>query len=661
MTVAAKNFAAAPDRYQRSLAALRQRLPELAKRLGEGETVSQPVVADGDVIDIDLGQSTLYRGDGKALAAEQIAQFAAKPFRFYVNDLTGANLGSDISKRMVLYLAQFLEERGVRDMTGMPNHDGAFVFVLGLGLGHHLPGLLSSSQRFRHLIIVEQHLEFLRHSLAAVEWEELFAEADRLGREIHLVIANTPDETMTQVGCIVRRNGVSFIDGSYVFVHYNAWLLMRVRERLWQWADRAFIANGFFEDEILMLTNAVGNFQRNDCWLLDNTAKLMRPEPVFVVGSGPSVDGALPIIKQFRDQVILISCGTGLRVCLANGITPDFHSELENTTVNLDLIGMVDREFPLKANAGGESVALIASLTVNPALPDHFSERFFFFRDSVTSTRMLAGPKQEILGAAPTVANTAVSILSTLGFTQFYLFGIDCGYREGREARHSQASPYGIDDKLKQRDADVKYPLTVPGNFGGNARTNWVLDLSRSLLADVIRVRQLKAFNCSDGAEIKGARPLLPESVEIEGPVLDRAAIKAELRKRCQPLKAGEFLASASLTEIGESAREIYNNALHMLDVAETANLSLVQFHDRVVEFFAERGRYRGVEVMVESTAEVLPKIAMFFAHRMNSPELEADFRLAFYAEYRRVLEDMRGRTFAVIDSCSEQLPAKAV
>jgi hypothetical protein len=635
--------------FARSLAALGRHAPALAAAIKNSQALLPPVCSGVQPIDIDLGQGTLYRGDGQAVAAEQIARFREKPFRFYVNDLTGANLGSEMAMRLVKRLTAHLAAERVGPLDAMPSHDGAILFVLGLGLGYHVPALIGD-RRLRHIVIVEPHLEFLRHSLSAIDWQELFAAAASHGQQIHIVGGDHPDKIMAALAPIIQANGVALIDGSFVFLHYQAQILLQVRERLWQWVDRAFIANGFYEDELIMVRNAFANLARADFFLVDNTPRLMRPEPLFVIGSGPSVDKALPHINRWRAQAIVVSCGTALRVCLANGVVPDFHAELENGPVTRGLVERVQGEFAL------EGISLFGSLTVDPGVPPLFEERFLFFRDSVTPTRMLADRKLEILGAAPTVANTALAIAAALGFVRVYLFGVDCGYREGLDHRHSASSPYGIDAALRDKDRKIQYPLAVPGNFGGIVRTNWLFDLSRRLLSDLIRLKGLRAFNCSDGGRIESAVPKLVETIHLDGPVLDRAQIKAELRRSLRQFNPAEFFATRPPERMIEQAEALLTETSRLLADAESEDSSFVQLHDRLEKFFAERRRTAGTAEIIASTLQTLAKIGMFFAHRLKDKAAERSLRCVFYDEYRTIFADMKTGALGLLADCANEL-----
>ena len=649
VTAGGELSAAAEDRFQRSLAAIAKRFPDIAAAIPRGDTVSRAVTEDGEPIDIDLGQGRLYNGDGRALAQEQAERFLKKPLRFYVNDLLSANLGSGVAMRMAWALKRHVDATMTGKLLEMPSHDGAFLFVLGVGLGHHLPDLVAKA-RARDIMIFETHAEFLRHSLAAVDWEKLFEAADDAGREIHLHLMQDPDDILNCVARMIARRGPPMIDGSMVYLTYGSWQMRQVQERLWSVVDRAFISSGFFEDEKIMIANTIGNMLAHPFGLLDSHPRLMRNEPVFIIGSGPSLDAALPHIKRLADRAIIFSCGTALKACLKNGIVPDFHCELENGPEQYELLSLVRRDHSL------DGITLIASTTVEPRSVGLFNDIILYFRDSGSATRAFAKEPMPIVGAAPTVANTATTAAGIMGFTTLYLFGVDCGARTDGAAKHAKDSPYVTDEEWAKRDAGYRYPLEAPGNFGGVARTDWLMDLSRRLLGQVAQVRHLKVYNCSDGAQVKFTVPRLPANVRLDGPVLDRAAIKATLVKRMKHYAPGAFLAEFSLADFTTDVGRMFDAWADKLDDIEAESRHLVDVYDRLAEFCeSTRSDYSGTAALITASAITFVKIAMYFAHRMPDEDDRKSLLAAFLAEMRAILSDMRGESLALLEGLAAE------
>ena len=53
--------------------------------------------------------------------------------------------------------------------------------------------------------------------------------------------------------------------------------------------------------------------------------------PVFVIGSGPSLDNDIPFIRKNQDKAIVVACGTAIDTLYHAGIKPDFYACTERT------------------------------------------------------------------------------------------------------------------------------------------------------------------------------------------------------------------------------------------------------------------------------------------------------------------------------------------
>ncbi len=642
-------------RAERSRAALAERFPALARLLAS-PPASLPVIEDDEIIDIDLGTRRLYEGDGRAVAADQVEAYMAKPLRFFVLDLSGTNSGSPVSAGMVKHLNAECARLGIAfdSLDAKPHYDGGLLIVLGLGLGHHLRPLIERT-RAGHVVILEPQADFLRHSLAAIDWPDLLDWADQRDCTLTLTLPDSPDAAIAAIHAMINQAGAPLIDGAYVFLHYPALMLTELRDRLHNFIDLSYVSRGFFEDELLMVTNTMRNLTRHRFRLIDARLKPARDEPVFIIGSGPSIDEAIGHVKRLRDRAIVFSCGTALKVCLKHGIVPDFHSELENGPWTFE---------SLTTTAGPEvlgQIALIGSLSIDPRDPALFEHRFLFFREGLSSTRMLAPPKTELFGVAPTVANTALRTAIALGFTRFYLFGVDCGSKS-LERKHSVDSLYHSMDKLKAIDAGITMGYTIPGNFGGTARANWVFNFSRTNLGGLLTTYNVTAFNCSDGARIDGAVPKVPAAVTLSSPVIDRAAVKAAIRSLCRSYEPGEFLGDRSIDPWREEARRFFDDAFAMIDRAKAEDRDFIAFWSRISAFFKGIGNdYSGVHHIVRGSALSIPKIGMFFGHRIRDEALRHAMFLSFIDKYRETFEFMRDETLKLFDAVERDLAEPAV
>ena len=483
------------DLGARSRAAFAERFPAVMAAI-TAEPPQSSLVFDGDhPTDIIIGNQRIYGADARRQSADQVDAFIKKPLRLLMEAPNAAGLVSEICIDLKLAMERALKESGTTEIARGPLSAPTFLVVFGIGLGYHLEELMRTTGA-RWLIVVEPFVEFIGHSFHAIDWQGMLERADQAGGAVHLITDLDPGRIVTSIMQEVAKRGTPYLDGTWVFTHYPVWSFAEAGKRLHGAAEFAYVNRGFFEDEIVMMTNAVTNFASHSFWLLDGKPRLHRPETAVIVGAGPSLDEAVETLHAIRDRVVLFSGGTALRPLLRHGLIPDFHCELENGPQVPEVIGEASNHGDLS------QVRLIASATVDPRTAPLFGETILFYRDTVSSTRILHGPIAPVTGAAPTCVNTAMAAAAALGFTDFVLFGADCGTRPGMPD-HAEGTIYRDVEKWQKYLAQrARYPLEVEGNFGGIAMTNWVYDASRRMLVDLIATYRLRVINCSDGALI---------------------------------------------------------------------------------------------------------------------------------------------------------------
>ena len=628
--------AAAPasERVRRNLEALLARFPKLARALA-APTAASPVRDGETVIDLDLGQNRLYGSDGRTLAAEQVAGYMEKPLRFFITDLSGANIASQSSFQLFRHMLDDLESRGIdaMSMNAKPEYEGCFLIVLGLGLGFHLQELIDRTGA-KVVLILEPHAEFLRHSLESVDWADFIARNEARGCRFSLMVPDSAADALRKISLNFTDYGSHFIDGAYVFVHYPSLTLFDIRDRLIESVQVLYSSRGYHEDELVMLTNSAANMALGNFRLLDGKLRPERSEPAFIIGSGPSIDKSIEQIKRLRGRAVVFSCGTGLRVCLSNGIVPDFHCEIENGPQVHDVLSLVRRESDF---AG---ITLVAPFSVDPRVPPLFEERFLFFRDSISGSRILTEHANEIYLAVPTVTNCALRTALAMGFGTFYLFGVDCGTKDANR-QHSRQSVYFHADLFKTEPlTDMTY--TFRGNFGGLVKSNWILMFTRMMIAEVGRVYQPTIFNCSNGAEIRHTTPKVAEAVKL--PELSRRhqEIKAAIRNHLRFCGPKDLLATISFDQLKAEVESFRIAGLAVIEGAAADEKNFIGFWRHLDRFFKERTEeYAQIPSLIDCSLKSLPKIGMFLVHRLPDRAIRQEVYEVFLAEYRNIFMQM--------------------
>ncbi len=633
------------DRGLRSRAALLARFPDLGPILAQPLTVS-PVISDGVVVDMALGGGRFYGGDGRETAARQIAQAMAEPVRFRPDFVNANPTVGMVEQRILAALRDESQRLGLVDESFVadpdPNH--GYLVVLGLGLGHHLAPLIAQT-RSRHVLVVESEPEFLRQSLGAIDWAEILDGVEAGGGVLRVYLGTAAEPILTALRKAFGNIGIPYVDGCWWFQHYANPVLDEVARRLGEAARLAFIARGYYEDERLMISNAAANLERQRFRLIDNRPRPPRPEPAIIIGSGPSVDGALPHLKRLTSEAVVFTCGTGLGVCRRHGITPDFHCESENNDHSYRVLSTLAQKDSL---AG---ITLVCSVTVDPRMPLLFDNTFFCFRELSISTRLLADPDQEIAFAAPIVGNLALRMAVALGFRTVYLFGLDCGSRIA-ECRHAAGSAYETDAVLRQSEHDSRFDMAVPGNFGGTVMTDLVFNWSRTMFgAFIASQRTLTVYNCGDGARIEHATPLAPSAVRFARPRLDRQRVLAEIGASLVEFAPGTFLQGRSLAPARQDADRFFNDLDAALAAAAAEDADVFGIWRRLAPFAEERpDGYGGATSIALGSIRYLIKAGAYILRRVADAHLRRSLKRRYLDECRAIVADLRLGTLELLD-----------
>lgn len=624
-----------------SRAAFAERFPKIVELLDRPGAVSSSLIEEnGEAVDAMVNDARLYNGDARSFAAKQVDAFMEKPLRLFMDRPTHAGLVSPVCVQLHDELGAFLIEHGHDEISRQVSDDcPRYLVVFGLGLGHHIEDLVKRTKA-RWLIIAEPITDFIAHSLHTVDWPSLFAHFERQGGGVEIVTALDPGEMVSAIVRYMSDQGIPYVDGSFVFTHYPLWAFTEGRNRLYEAVEFAFINRGFFEDELVMMENAATNFAAGPAWLLEGRPRLHRPELAVIVGAGPSLDEGLGRLREIRDKVVLFSAGTALRPLLRNGFVPDFHCELENVPATVEALKEATKYGDLS------QITLIASATVDPRIPPMFRETIYFFRDSVSSTMIFGDKHLPIAGATPTCVNMALSMAAFLGFTDMALFGADCGIRPGGDD-HAKDTVYR-DIGVFQKDGDIneRYPMEVEGNFGGIAKTNWIYDSCRLMLAEVTELRRLNVINASDGAFIPSTVPRVPEAIVPAGEAINRAELLEALKRSLNEITPGSIFAESDLVDVARRADRMFADLDSLLERLGQGAPDFAAVYSAMTTFLAEAGKnYGHADSIVCGTLSALPRIAMFFGFRVADTALRAELFSLFIKEFRKTSQKMREGT----------------
>lgn len=548
-------------RLARNLAAFERYAPHLHGRLsGLYELATTLAVAESGALDITFGSGSLYRGDACAHTRAKLDHFVSAPERVGVS-MRGADALVGIAGVFARWTAAYPGENSITFNEGRTGTNSHFAIIFGVGLAMHLKPMADLTG-CRDMVLVEPNIEHIYHSLFVTEWCEVFEAMHHAGGGVHFVIERETDGISTRIRDIVRACGSAFLDGTYVHQHYKTGLLNRARKAFHEEFTLHLYGLGFYEDELVMMSNTISNLGRGATKVISSPLPV-RDTPVFICGSGPSIDKDMPFIVANREKVILVSLGSALRALRAQGIEPDYHVELENEVENTANVRRAIEEFgPL------EKTTLIGSTSVRPETSALFPEVAYFFRDRVSPTILFRASADPLGACGPSVANAGLISLLYMGFRKLFLFGIDMGTRN-RDVYHSSGTYIGIGAAEEWGSSNR---FAVPGNFGGTAYTEGILNWSRFTFENVVRLhRDIECFNCSDGVRIDHVPPRLSRLVQLPSGEIDRAAVKTKIHESLLGYDGARCRSLWKRDEIEEHANNIFGRVFAILESARHA------------------------------------------------------------------------------------------
>lgn len=434
------------------------------------------------------------------------------------------------------------------------------MIMFGLGVGYQLEQLLKKHD-VEKLFICEPNRDFFYGSLFAIDWHEILHQIDQSNGRLYI---NIGDE-----GTMLFRDLLNqfYSIGPYILNHtyfyqsyYNAMLnqaIAQLREQL-----QLVISMGeYFDHAFYGIAHTKEGISRQYPLLTFEPAKKFNADeselPIVIVGNGPSLDHALVKIKEIRDNVILVSCGTALQVLHQNNISPDFHAEIEQNRTTFDWAARIgDFDF-LKG------ISLLSCNGIHPDTCNLYKDVFIAFKEGESSTvsAMASFPKNahEVLQFAfPTVTNFALNLFIKLGFKQVYLMGVDLGFKD-QKTHHSKSSGYYDEQGNELYDYSEKNNMAIPieGNFRSTVFTKNEFKLAKTIMEQSLASGKIDCYNCSDGAKILGAVPLALDSLLI-------AENKALRKVTIQKIKTKAF--SSPVLNNGQSSFDIKFEHSRLMD-----------------------------------------------------------------------------------------------
>ncbi|WP_394182557.1 6-hydroxymethylpterin diphosphokinase MptE-like protein [Marinomonas posidonica] len=529
-----ENDQALTDRYLKNMTLFAEVMPHIFESFQHYQPKKRHIYME------ESGELNLYRDDvgvplfsttPRAQAEQKVARELKQPNKTLLNLERTENHPSrhvHYSNKMLDQIA--LQSEGLASQSAWPEFVGSTI-LFGVEFGYQLECLLAQ-RSIKHLYLYEEDLDLFYYSLFAIDWHTILETYNRDGRTIHFFLGVSPEEFTEKYLRQLEENGYFMAPETYLYVSYTSPENDQAITYFKKQYARQVMGWGFFDDALIGIAQGlrslpktkVAHFQGRE-----NLPKWLINTPVFILGNGPSLDQGIELVKEVRDQVLVICCGSTINTLKKLGVTPDIHVDIERLKQTVDKFLFLDQDYLDKI--WGLSVDVM-----HPGLFDCFKRSGMGLKPGEAITSLILnqarahGDDKEYVQlnyCNPVVANLALSYVHLFGFNNVYFLGVDNGFKD-KTSHHSVHSGYYKDGKESGFQTFEEAKLVErEGNFGGTIYATGMMDTSRVQLESLIRQlnqrRNFASFNLSDGAKIEGVTPLPLEDLLIMDPQVDHA------------------------------------------------------------------------------------------------------------------------------------------
>jgi len=596
-------------------AALAGRFPELGQALSKWNGALPPFVLDatsGEPIDLVVDNGRYYGRDGRVIASEQVQLALSQNANFTGRaslPAVGHGLLHEIS-RNILSDAGMPVEQQERPASWSTGWSRVLIFC-GTGLGLHILPIVERLDP-RYVVIYEPHLELLYSAGFSVPWRRIIDRLSGPGRGFLVVSGSSPEKACVDIHAWLQKIPTVNFDGTRWIQHYDNPAFQTLKNVFTEHVTLLNRGIGFFFDERRQFINTLANLSQTQGLLTQNRPGSLSGD-LIVVGSGPSLDRALPLIRRAQERAVVFSCGTGLTPLVRSGVRPDFHIELETSTQRYALARQVEDEEIF------EKTTLIASNGYYPPSLALFRNRLTFFRPMNFGAMALRQLGPILTFGWPTVTNAAIALGHWLGFRRIFAFGLDLGYHD-TSLQHSKRSLY-FDEKAGKFHPDfthlygatalrsfyVDSRIEIEDNQGGRMFTNDIFYSSLLGFDHFLRETSATLIQCGLGARIRRAQTRRIEDMSETDFSDDKEATIAAIRERFRPI-------------------QVSREALQAVVGAENAKLQRILDDVEVI---------RAKPVL--SQADFLDRVSQITLRIRDVPEAEESIRSLIYGDIEKL------------------------
>ncbi len=542
------------------------------------------------------------------------------------------------------------------------DHCIPIAMVFGSGYGWHLERLVDDWE-MRHLILVDTDLTRLNMSLYFVDYVSLHQRYAAKGFYFSIAHDDDPERLAEHLRAMFYNLWPPyFMQGLGLFFNdYDSAKVKTLWEKLRSDLWTLYRGWGFLDDEILGLKHAMEN-SIDGHPLFTRKPTLPADAEVFIVGSGPSLDLLLPVLRTNADRAVIVSCGTAITSLARAGIKPDLHVEIERTYMTYVVLqDPLTREFV-------KDVPIAALTIMHPAVFTSTSKPLVFCKELDLGTALFdINHRTKWFRSGPTCTNGGVALALEMGFSKIHLVGIDFGFRDAKQ-HHAKSSVYfdeqapddAVLDKIVRDTHSVhKTHKPTPGNFTDEVLSTEIFMHSRDAMAITIdEYSGVQVFNLNDGALIRNATPLHAEDLVISASPDSKAeTVQAMLSAFTDEYDANPF---ANLGELMEQLQAVRSDLRRILAGEIQTKMDIAdKLYDMHHYLFDESHKSTKIFPLLRGS---MLHMGRFFYDCMalaKTPEKAVEFSLFGFDLIDRFLAAALDNMIAILEIGKQRLQAK--
>jgi hypothetical protein len=456
-------------------------------------------------------EAYLYPGDARLIISKQLAHFLADPSYSSVGYNVIQATEDWIHVRYINKLVRLAQEIFKNKQITIDGKILPTLIISGVGIGFHINFLLKNFDVY-NVLIFEPNKDFFFISMHFIDWEKILSKFAENPKKRMFIIVGEKEDYKPLLRGIFHEIGVYFTASAFHYIHYRSNEMNKYLKDLERILTSELLGVGFFDDEIISLQHTLVNLKNRVPIFVPRENKNIKNVPAVVVGSGPSLNYFLPLLKKHQNKVYVIACGTASRVLEKHGIKADLHVNIErNATPYIALIKGTSEQYR-------QETPFMGANNNYPPFFQAFKQSAMYLKAGDAGSSLFPSKYPHLYYVNPTVTNTGLALAYYLGFREVYLLGVDLGFPE--EKFHAEGTIYEVDKNLaKDMESVYSFSGELEGNWGGKVKTSFILRWAWVVFEDSMRYftsmdENFKVYNPNFGAKIDKTIRISKEELE---------------------------------------------------------------------------------------------------------------------------------------------------